>query len=87
MISFVCSVGFGLSVRVLNDYVLATAYIYLSRILVATVKYWSFNEHNSYNYIEHMADTISITSESYVTTRERATQAPRLHAGVNTPQQ
>ena len=38
------------------------------------------------HYIEHMADPISITSESYVTTRERATHALRLHAGVNTPQ-
>ena len=35
--------------------------------------------------IEHMADTISITSESYVTTRESATLVPKLHAGVNTP--
>ena len=33
-----------------------------------------------------MADTISKTSESYVTTRERPMHAPRLHAGVNTPQ-
>ena len=32
-----------------------------------------------------MADTISKTSESYVTTRERPIHAPRLHAGVNTP--
>ena len=32
-----------------------------------------------------MADTISIPSESYITTREWATLAPRLHAGVNTP--
>ena len=33
-----------------------------------------------------MADTISTTSESYVTTHKWATHAPRLHAGVNTPQ-
>ena len=33
-----------------------------------------------------MADTIWKTSESYVTTRERPMHAPRLHAGVNTPQ-
>ena len=35
--------------------------------------------------IEHMADTISIASKSYVTTRERATHAPTLQTGVNTP--
>ena len=55
-------------------------------LTIGFVKYWSFNEHNSYNYIELMADTISKTSESYATTCERATLAPRLHAGVNTPQ-
>ena len=43
-------------------------------------------KHNRTTLHQAHGGPISMTSESYVTTRKRATHATRLHVGVNIPQ-